>query len=343
MTAEELYTQCPTCKTVYRTHERQLAVQAGKVRCGECRMVFDGRAHLIELPPEPDSEPNVQEEAGPPAATGHDASTVEPVTDSSPPPLTDSSPSPLEDSSAVPLADAPLPTEPPESTALPVAPPAPLSDPTSAAALAAEIAEAEQAVERMAVTISAATGAAPGAVPPIEEPLVLPTWQEAHAPPRPAVRWAYGVLGAILLLTLAAQVTYHFRHALAADYPALRPHLVAACAALGCSVDPLRNKEEINIESHDLQADPAHQGLLILQTTLRNQSRHPLAFPHLELELNDLAGQPIVRRVFAPVEYAGGAADFTNGIPSGAEWNVKLFLDASSISAGGYNLYLFYP
>jgi hypothetical protein len=50
-----------------------------------------------------------------------------------------------------------------------------------------------------------------------------------------------------------------------------------------------------------------------------------------------------VRRVFPPVEYAGGSADFAVGIPTGGEWNVKLFLDASTVSAGGYNLYLFYP
>ena len=171
----------------------------------------------------------------------------------------------------------------------------------------------------------------------------MPAWEEAPVPPRRGVRWAYGIAAFLLLATLAGQAAYHFRHTLAADYPRLRPQLSAACAALGCTIDPLRNKDDVTIEAHDLQADPAHQGLLILQTTLRNQSRHPIAFPHLELELNDLGGQPTVRRVFAPVEYAGGAANFTNGMPANGEWSVKIFLDASSVTAGGYNLYLFYP
>ena len=171
----------------------------------------------------------------------------------------------------------------------------------------------------------------------------MPAWVDAPAAPRRAMRWFYGVLAILLLAMLAGQGLYHFRNVLAAEYPPLRPHLVAACAEIGCSVDPLRNRDEISIESHDLQADPAHQGLLILQTTLRNQARHSLAFPHLELELNDLAGQPIVRRAFTPVEYAGGSADFSGGIPAGAEWNVKIFLDASTVSPGGYGLYLFYP
>ena len=112
---------------------------------------------------------------------------------------------------------------------------------------------------------------------------------------------------------------------------------------MGCMIEPLRNKDDIAIVSHDLQADPAHQGLLVLQTTMRNGAAHPVAFPHMELELDDMAGQPIVRKVFAPTEYAGAAADFVNGIPAHGEWSIKLFLDASGVGAGGYNLYIFYP
>jgi hypothetical protein len=106
----------------------------------------------------------------------------------------------------------------------------------------------------------------------------------------------------------------------------------------------VRSRDEITIESHDLQADPAHQGLLILQVTLA-QPREPRGrrFRTSKLEILDLGGQPQTRRALAPVDYAGGAADFTRGMPAGAEWNVKLFIDASSVSARGYNLDLFYP
>jgi predicted Zn finger-like uncharacterized protein len=281
MNADELFTRCPTCKTVYRTHEEQLSIQAGKVRCGQCRMVFDGRAHLVDLTPTHELPPD-EGEMGPPTVTLRTAVDLSPAEED----------------------------------------PAPVSG-------AASTAPAEVAPEREIA-------------PPGAEELVMPVWAEAP-PPRRGVQWAYAVLAVVLLAVLAGQASYHFRHVLAADHPLLRPHLLAACAAIGCTIDPLRNKDEITIESHDLQADPAHQGLLILQTTLRNQAKHPLAFPHLELELNDLGGQPMVRRVFPPVEYAGGAADFTKGMPANAEWNVKIFLDASSVSAGGYNLYLFYP
>jgi hypothetical protein len=195
----------------------------------------------------------------------------------------------------------------------------------------------------------AAMDGGPALEAPNQPPTPLPAddvmpyrWQRSRELSRGA-KWTYGLLSVLLLIVLSGQAGYHFRHAIAANEPSLRPHLVAACAALGCSIQPLRNKDDITIESHDLQADPAHQGLLILQTTIRNHAAHPVAFPHLELELDDIAGQPVVRKIFAPTEYAGGAADFVNGIPARGEWSVKLFLDASGVAAGGYNLYLFYP
>ena len=165
------------------------------------------------------------------------------------------------------------------------------------------------------------------------EPVVMPEWKGPSEPPRGPARWIYGSLLAVLVVGFVAQMLFHYRHAIAADYPSTRGYLVSACSAIGCRIEPLRNRDEIAIESHDLQADPAHQGLLILQATLRNQASHALAFPHIELELDDNAGRPVVRRVFAPNDYAGGAADFAVGIPASSEWNVKLFLDASSVSA----------
>jgi hypothetical protein len=245
-------------------------------------MVFDGRAHLVDLRPQQGWSPD-EREMGPPTVTLRTSVHLTPANRYQ-------------------------------------APPATAARPASANVTATrEIARVWEA-----------------------EP-VMPAWAASSLSPRRGARVALAVLAVLLLLALLAQATYYFRHVLAADYPQFRPYLAVACEALGCTLDALRNKDEISIESHDLQADPAHQGLLILQTTLRNQARHRLAFPHLELELTDLGGQSTVRRVFAPVEYAGGAADFANGMPANAEWNVKIFLDASGVRAGGYSLYLFYP
>jgi len=45
--AEEKYTRCPECRTVYRVTDEQLAQRSGRVRCGHCQVVFDGVAELV--------------------------------------------------------------------------------------------------------------------------------------------------------------------------------------------------------------------------------------------------------------------------------------------------------
>ena len=68
--AEELYTRCPGCKTVFRVMESQLALRNGQVRCGHCRTVFNGREQLISLAPPADGEQEYDELAqGPPTVT----------------------------------------------------------------------------------------------------------------------------------------------------------------------------------------------------------------------------------------------------------------------------------
>ena len=41
--SEPLITECPSCRTRFRVTEEQLAVADGRVRCGACLAVFDGR------------------------------------------------------------------------------------------------------------------------------------------------------------------------------------------------------------------------------------------------------------------------------------------------------------
>jgi predicted Zn finger-like uncharacterized protein len=153
----------------------------------------------------------------------------------------------------------------------------------------------------------------------------------------------YGVAAAVLVLALAVQAVYGYRDLLAAHLPSTRPILQAACGVLGCVVEPLRDTAALSIEASDLQADPAHRGLLVLSATLRNRAAFAIGYPHLELTLTDASDRVVVRRAFAPAEYAGGTANLAAGIPANGEKTVKLFLDASATSQAGYRLYLFYP
>ena len=43
-----MYTRCPTCSTCFRVTERHLAIAKGKVRCGQCQLVFNALEHSID-------------------------------------------------------------------------------------------------------------------------------------------------------------------------------------------------------------------------------------------------------------------------------------------------------
>jgi predicted Zn finger-like uncharacterized protein len=187
---------------------------------------------------------------------------------------------------------------------------------------------------------------APAALAPSEfaqrSPAARFEWKK-HPPTGAPSRRLYAAAGALLIVALLAQALFEYRDALAAHAPASRPLLNAACALFGCTIEPLRDAGALSIDASDLQADPAHRGLLLLSATLRNRSTHAIAFPYLELTLTDASDRIVALRAFPPAEYAGGAADPHRGIPANGEHVVRVFLDASATQQAGYRLYLFYP
>jgi predicted Zn finger-like uncharacterized protein len=301
--AEEKYTRCPACRTVFRVTAAQLAMREGQVRCGHCRTPFDGIDCLVSLAPSPGVAGAADDEAdhGPPTVTLRDYRDVGPA----------------------------------------------------ASAVTSEMAEAADRESEIAALLARAEEAAmraPGDAQAQHEPPAQRAAPTA-APPRPpeaasrsvAAAVLYGVVAAVLVAALAAQALFHYRDWLVARFPAVRPAFAEVCARLGCAVRPPREITELAIQSSDLQADPAHKGLLTLAATLRNRGRVSLAYPHLELTLTDAQDQVVARRALPPADYAGGTADLAAGIPPNAEVSIKVFIDASATTQAGYRLYLFYP
>jgi len=291
--AEEQYTRCPGCRTIFRVTAAQLALKSGQVRCGHCRTVFDGRAELVSLAPQPMGEHDAAHDQGPLTVTLRPARALKSVDE--PAPATQGTPS---------VAHAP-------SIAVPVSQSARATSPASGAPPAADV-----------------------------------DWENRFAWDKPRERrratWM-GVGALVLAFTLVGQATWHFRDAIAAHFPAARATLASMCMYAGCVVRPLRDVAALSIEGSDLQADAAHKGLLILAASVRNRANYAIALPHLELTLTDAQDQPVVRRAFAPADYAGGTADLAAGLVGHGELAIKLFIDASATSQAGYRLYLFYP
>ena len=281
--ADEKFTHCPGCKTIFRVTPAQLAMRDGQVRCGHCQTVFDGVSALVSLAPQPREEfPLDEDSLGPPTVTLRSSQALHPVSDD--------------------------------------------ADALAAAADRAEL-EAEEAEA--------------SSDPPIDYSARF-SWQEKRER-RLLPSWVLATAIPILLVLLGGQALFHFRDAIAAHWPTTKPALIKLCAVAGCEVRPMADIAGLSIEASDLQADPAHRGLLILSATIRNRAPYPLAYPYVELTLSDAQDQIVVRRAFAPEEYLSGAADPRGGIAGNTELAVKLFIDASATTQAGYQVYLFYP
>lgn len=265
---------------MFRVTPAQLALREGQVRCGHCRTVFDGTAHLIRLAPQPLAPGDDEASTGPLTVTLRNAHALEPVAaGAAAGPATGQAP---------PTAEAPAPAEP--------------------------RVDYEQ---RFA-------------------------WDRPQR--RSRARTAGYALGILLLIALfAGQLAWHYRDLVAAHVPGARPLLARMCALGGCTIRPLRDIGWLSIDASDLQADPAHKGLLVLTATLRNRAPYAVALPHLELTLTDPQDAVVVRRALAPPDYAGATRDVGAGIAGNGEIAVKLFVDASATQQSGYRVYLFYP
>ncbi|MBL8414647.1 MAG: DUF3426 domain-containing protein [Propionivibrio sp.] len=158
-----------------------------------------------------------------------------------------------------------------------------------------------------------------------------------------AARWPFVLAALLLALALAGQIVFRFRSEIAITTPSMRPLLELLSEALGAEVPLPRHVELVSIETSDLQTDPAHGNLLILNATLRNRANYAQAFPSLELTLTDTQDFAIARRVFPPEEYLSPSVAADQPFAANTDVAVRLWIEASDIGASGYRLYVFYP
>ena len=149
-------------------------------------------------------------------------------------------------------------------------------------------------------------------------------------------------LGAVvLLLALLAQAVLGFRNVLAAQHPALKPVLQAACVVLGCRVELPAQVENLVIETGELTT--LGPDTYALNTLLRNQGNIVLAWPSIELELTDANDKPVLRRVLAPADYLPRGTSAANGFGPHSEQPVTLHFTLAGLQPSGYHTFVFYP
>ena len=300
-------TQCPHCSAKFRVRPEQVKLHAGLVRCGACRGIFDAVEHLIEgmLPPMPPMHEGVEGASPQTIVQGMPAMTAE------------------QDDAAVKHANVDD---------------IKVTNEVAVGAIAANgesVDSADPVVRNLDADIPSS-----GATALDNKPRDLNDyrWRAPATVESRGARWGYAVASLVALLLLIGQGAYVFRDELVSRVPQAAPFVAMACEQIGCRVEPPKRAESLGFIGADLAADPAHKGLLIFTTILRNTGSRTVAFPHLVLSLDGLGGEMIVRRVFAPTEFAPATANLAHGLDGGAEVEIKLYLDASQVNVVGFKV-----
>ena len=328
-----MVTQCPHCSTAFNVTPEQLFARDGRVRCGHCTQVFDGLVNLTSLEA-------LQAGVPPPLA---DSSAAAQQADAQ---SHETSPTPLPEHGFSPVNWPMLPDVP----QVPV-PPLPLEVVADAAQASLrdtyekydrhETQDGEAHEARLASMAAKGSLASPPAVSEyrVSEEIRVEDVEPAPSTRRVSVPWALAATLAALLL--CGQALYSFRSEIAAHFPAMKPALAQACGWARCSVPPLQRPTVLSIQASDLLIlDKAKPHLVQLIVTLQNQSALDVGYPAIDLVLNDRFDHAIARRVFVPADYLRGADAQKTVIAASVTTTVRIDLDVSELSAGGFGLLL---
>lgn len=334
MEAHQLATRCPHCQTSFRVTMQQLELREGMVRCGTCREIFNGIDTVFEY------EPGQGFELTPPPAGQDIADRMTLIDFGSLRGTQAPSPSNMQaELDALTRAIADL-------QAKPWAKPA--ASPQDELGSAAHPTDAEH--DHHDRDNASGGGQSHQLQPPdavdehdardrSEPAFVL----QGRKRERSARAWKILLWIAIplLLLALAAQLTFYFRNEIAARSPQAAPYLRAACNKIGCLIKLPMDIDQLSLISRQLDAIGEGSGRFQLTALIRNQSDTVQALPTLDLQMKNEEGQPLVRKAFLPTQYAT-KDEITNGLPAHSEREVHVLFDLAGDPPAGFELTLFY-
>lgn len=360
-----LVTRCPSCSTLFRIVPDQIRVAAGWVRCGHCGDVFDASTHMLPR------RRGVPQAAAPSAgAAAADASALVTL----PPPAKGPLQWHADDETPPPSTQGPAPgsTQPMDSwPSLSLLPPdgndgldeepAGIDAEPVALAAPADLQETAHAGDGNEPVLDDSVDPGLDCLPsasladPVLEPRDDPVAAVPAAKPDPsfvvAARrrtfWSstpMRILSWLALLALglglATQLAWMQRSWLAARMPQWAPSLQAACAALGCRIDPYRHLDAITIEDSSFlrrEDEPFQLGV-----SLRNGTGLAVASPAIELTLTDASDQVLARRVFTAAEL-GMPPELAAHGEAGSTRAIRLVDPVDPQAVAGYRVKAFYP
>jgi len=134
---------------------------------------------------------------------------------------------------------------------------------------------------------------------------------------RSARNWPWLLGGALLALSLLAQIGYAKRAPLLDD-SSLRPWFDRVCETFGCRLPLRHDPAQLALLSRDIRPHPSVPNGLIISASLRNNAAFTQAFPEVDIVLSDLDENRVAMRRFHPQEYLGDARTIASGMAPGA-------------------------
>ncbi len=318
-----MFTECPTCQTLFRVTGAILRAGHGQVECGQCHSVFDAIERLIDdVPPGPHPEPSAALE---PASALADSLADAKDADLSPATERWANDLPtgefvLQDGELIPVAER-VPTERPaasrESRYVIEEPGAPEEITLEGDRI--EISGVYRAPESLAPGSEEDADAGPVLQPidnAVDSTVIHSRTDRNHlvdnsddldaelagteAVGRRSGTWS--LFSLVLLAVLAVQVIHHYRQELVRN-PRIGPQVLKLYSMLNLPLAPNWDVTGYEIQQWGVAADPAASGTLRLRASILNRAGFAQPYPLLKLTLEDRWGEQVGAREFEPAEY----------------------------------------
>ena len=353
-----MYTQCPSCQTIFEVSAEHLKAANGDVRCGQCLNVFNAlnnlseeipakldQDHTEEVFPESDQTSGLDEQAEQRVSDETDlnemensATTSEFLGEEDDHELTEFFSDVIDDSSEYTEVDY----ETRRKKQKPLSPDGGFfyggANEATIEKILTEQEPEERELEEFTLPSEPSPKTSSEAVttesdeseekqsPTDIPPQLLEELQEGQLAQEKAVSNRFWLTGSIvLMLIFVLQAVYFSRHDLARN-PAYRPYLAKACEMIGCTINVKYDIKQIEIIGRDVRTHPSADNALIAGTTLINNARYPQPYPLLTLTFSDITGTKRAERRFTPREYLKSGTDILAGMTPDLPVQVELEL-----------------
>ncbi|MEM1434490.1 MAG: DUF3426 domain-containing protein [Pseudomonadota bacterium] len=144
-----------------------------------------------------------------------------------------------------------------------------------------------------------------------------------------------GIAAGVLLLV--AQVLF-LRFGTWTQNPQIRPVYEVVCAALPCTVPPLKALKYMEVVKKNARTHPSVANALQIDLLIANRAPFAQAFPLLEIVFTDLNNDVVAGRRFKPSEYLAGELMGQTEIPAQTPVRVQLEIEDLGEDAINYNI-----